>query len=264
MYNSGSRRPPPNSCLLVQHKDMLKSFRASSLDLDAAAAASKSEKASTFLPTSRRIVQFAKGKPAPPGAKVVYIDGGFDLFHLGHLEILKAAAKLGDYLLVGVHADDDVTARRGEHLPIMTVHERCLSVMACKHVDEVIIGGAPIQLCTECMRMLHDWTRKPISFLVEIYCSLGRWTCAMGKLRWCVMVSCAAGAPLMVSEDLLKSFNISVVTRGTMSETRGFIAPDERRYEPPRSKGIFRYACIPCNCPTVPYLPPAYAHLFNA
>lgn len=122
---------------------MLKSFRATSLDLDTAPSAGKNAKVSTFLPTSRRIVQFANGTPAPPGAQVVYIDGGFDLFHLGHLEILKAAAKLGDYLLVGVHNDDDVTARRGEHLPIMTVHERCLSVMACKHVDEVIIGAQP-------------------------------------------------------------------------------------------------------------------------
>lgn len=132
----------------VQHKDMLKSFRATSLDLDAAASAGKPAKArvSTFLPTSRRIVQFANGTPAPPGATVVYIDGGFDLFHLGHLEILKAAAKLGDYLLVGVHGDADVTARRGAHLPIMTVHERCLSVMACKHVDEVIIGTTPSTL----------------------------------------------------------------------------------------------------------------------
>ena len=130
-----------NKCLNVQHKHMLKSFRATSQDLDTAASAGKTAKVSTFLPTSRRIVQFANGTPAPPGAQVVYIDGGFDLFHLGHLEVLKAAAKLGDYLLVGVHNDDDVTARRGEHLPIMTVHERCLSVMACKHVDEVIIGA---------------------------------------------------------------------------------------------------------------------------
>lgn len=126
--------------LVVQHKHMLKSFRATSKDLDTTTSVDKTAKVSTFLPTSRRIVQFANGTPAPPGATVVYIDGGFDLFHLGHLEILKAAAKLGDYLLVGVHSDDDVTARRGEHLPIMTVHERCLSVMACSHVDEVVIG----------------------------------------------------------------------------------------------------------------------------
>jgi len=34
-------------------------------------------------------LQFSEGKVAPPGAKIVYIDGAFDLFHPGHVEILQ-------------------------------------------------------------------------------------------------------------------------------------------------------------------------------
>ena len=45
---------------------------------------------SRFMPTSRRIVQFSNGVPAPPGARTVYIDGAFDLFHPGHVDILQA------------------------------------------------------------------------------------------------------------------------------------------------------------------------------
>ncbi len=48
---------------------------------------------SRFMPTSRRIVQFSDGVPAPPGARIVYIDGAFDLFHPGHVEILKVLAR---------------------------------------------------------------------------------------------------------------------------------------------------------------------------
>jgi hypothetical protein len=44
---------------------------------------------SRFLPTSRRLVQFSEGKFAPEGATIVYIDGAFDVFHVGHVAILE-------------------------------------------------------------------------------------------------------------------------------------------------------------------------------
>ncbi|KAG5564945.1 hypothetical protein RHGRI_000973 [Rhododendron griersonianum] len=97
---------------------------------------------SHFLPTSRRIVQFSNGGKGPgPNSRVVYIDGAFDLFHAGHVEILKSARKLGDFLLVGIHSDQIVSEQRGTHHPIMHLHERSLSVLACRYVDEVIIGA---------------------------------------------------------------------------------------------------------------------------
>ncbi|KAG9449310.1 hypothetical protein H6P81_009275 [Aristolochia fimbriata] len=101
----------------------------------------KGASVSNFLPTSRRIVQFSNGKGPGPNARVVYIDGAFDLFHAGHVEILKHARQLGDFLLVGIHSDQTVSEQRGAHHPIMHVHERSLSVLACRYVDEVIIGA---------------------------------------------------------------------------------------------------------------------------
>ncbi|KAF3448942.1 hypothetical protein FNV43_RR09660 [Rhamnella rubrinervis] len=96
---------------------------------------------SHFLPTSRRIVQFSNGKGPREDARIVYIDGAFDLFHAGHVEILRLARGLGDFLLVGIHTDQTVSASRGAHRPIMNLHERSLSVLACRYVDEVIIGA---------------------------------------------------------------------------------------------------------------------------
>lgn len=102
---------------------------------------SSGTRVSHFLPTSRRIVQFSNGKGPGPNARIVYIDGAFDLFHAGHVEILKCARKLGDFLLVGIHTDQTVSESRGPHHPIMHLHERSLSVLSCRYVDEVIIGA---------------------------------------------------------------------------------------------------------------------------
>uniref|UniRef100_A0A0E0IXJ2 Ethanolamine-phosphate cytidylyltransferase n=1 Tax=Oryza nivara TaxID=4536 RepID=A0A0E0IXJ2_ORYNI len=96
---------------------------------------------SHFLPTSRRIVQFSNSRGPGPDSRIVYIDGAFDLFHAGHVEILRLARELGDFLLVGIHTDQTISSTRGPHRPIMNLHERSLSVLACRYVDEVIIGA---------------------------------------------------------------------------------------------------------------------------
>ena len=66
----------------------------------------------------------------------VYVDMVADLFHHGHVELLKQASALGDYLLVGVHADDAVLAHKRK--PILTLEERVACVAGCRYVDEVL------------------------------------------------------------------------------------------------------------------------------
>ena len=100
---------------------------------------------SHFCPTSRRIRQFSSGRVPPPGARVVYMDGAFDMFHPGHVAALRRARSHGDFLLCGVHTDEAVSARRGRgHVPILSLHERSLSVLACRYVDEVVIGAPEV------------------------------------------------------------------------------------------------------------------------
>lgn len=62
----------------------------------------------------------------------VYVAGAFDLFHVGHLDFLEKAKELGDYLIVGLHTDPVVNNYKGSNYPIMNIHERVLSVLACK------------------------------------------------------------------------------------------------------------------------------------
>lgn len=103
---------------------------------------------SHFLPSSQKIVQFADGLDPNPGDKIVYVAGAFDLFHVGLLDFLEKAKELGDYLIVGLHTDNDVNRYKGSNYPIMNLHERVLSVLACRYVNQVIIG-APYQVTKE-------------------------------------------------------------------------------------------------------------------
>lgn len=96
---------------------------------------------SQFLPTTQKIIQFSDGIPPKPTDKIVYVAGAFDLFHVGHLDFLEQAKKLGDYLIVGLHTDPVVNQYKGGNYPIMNLHERTLSVLACKYVSEVVIGA---------------------------------------------------------------------------------------------------------------------------
>ncbi|CAG2063345.1 unnamed protein product, partial [Timema podura] len=87
---------------------------------------------SQFLPTTQKIIQFSDGKPPKTGDRIVYVCGAYDLFHVGHLDFLEKARDQGDYLIVGLHTDPIVNRYKGSNYPIMNLHERVLSVLACK------------------------------------------------------------------------------------------------------------------------------------
>uniref|UniRef100_G3PAW2 ethanolamine-phosphate cytidylyltransferase n=1 Tax=Gasterosteus aculeatus aculeatus TaxID=481459 RepID=G3PAW2_GASAC len=98
---------------------------------------------SQFLQTSQKIIQFASGQEPQPGDTIIYVAGAFDLFHIGHVDFLEAVHKLAEkpYIIVGLHFDQEVNRYKGKNYPIMNVHERTLSVLACRYVSEVVIGA---------------------------------------------------------------------------------------------------------------------------
>jgi ethanolamine-phosphate cytidylyltransferase len=110
---------------------------------------------SKFITTSRLLRLFSGGMQNPANeSKVIYMDGAWDMFHPGHVAILKAAKARGDYLIVGVHGDTVVNHHRGMNLPLMNLHERVLSVLGCQFVDDVVID-APYVITEDLVASLH-------------------------------------------------------------------------------------------------------------
>ncbi|MEP0072297.1 MAG: adenylyltransferase/cytidyltransferase family protein [Marinomonas sp.] len=66
-----------------------------------------------------------------------YTTGVFDLFHIGHLNVLKRAKLECDYLIVGVTSDELCMAAKNKR-PIIPFQERMEIVEAIKFVDEVV------------------------------------------------------------------------------------------------------------------------------
>ena len=108
----------------------------------------------TYIPTTSRIAQFSNTKMPNYGDKIVYCDGTFDLLHAGHVSFLKKAKALGDYLVVGIHDDPTMESLTTPGMPIMTLQERVLNVLAMKYVDDVIIG-APYVITKELMEQIE-------------------------------------------------------------------------------------------------------------
>jgi len=86
-------------------------------------------------------MHFSNNREPKPSDKVVYISGSFDLLHNGHIARLQKAKSLGDFLYVGVWPDETVNHFRGSNYPILSLHERVLMCLACRFVDDVVIGA---------------------------------------------------------------------------------------------------------------------------
>jgi glycerol-3-phosphate cytidylyltransferase len=69
--------------------------------------------------------------------RIGFTASAFDLFHAGHIMMLKEAKTQCDYLIVGLQTDPTVD-RDWKNKPVQSVFERFTQLQACKYVDEVI------------------------------------------------------------------------------------------------------------------------------
>lgn len=87
------------------------------------------------------------------GSRVVLTNGHFDLLHVGHLRYLKAAARLGDVLVVGVNDDQMTAERKGPARPILPQAERAELLAGLGCVDYASIFSEPT--AERCIKLLR-------------------------------------------------------------------------------------------------------------
>lgn len=78
--------------------------------------------------------------------KRVFVNGTFDILHLGHLQLLNFAKSYGDYLIVAIDTDERVKEKKGESRPIYNQNERRFFLNMLKPVDQVELFSSDEEL----------------------------------------------------------------------------------------------------------------------
>ena len=79
------------------------------------------------------------------GRRIGYAPGVYDLFHIGHLNLLRSAASLCDYLIAGV-VTDEIAQRNKGLVPVVPFAERLEIVRSIRFVDDAVAEDVPNKL----------------------------------------------------------------------------------------------------------------------
>jgi rfaE bifunctional protein nucleotidyltransferase chain/domain len=114
------------------------------------------------------------------GRSVVLANGCFDLLHRGHVELLEAARRQGEVLIVALNSDASVRRLKGPGRPLIPEPERAEILFALEPVDRVVVYEDPTPL--ETIRALlpdvlvkgADWAANAIVGRAEVEAAGGR------------------------------------------------------------------------------------------
>ena len=94
--------------------------------------------------------------------------GTFDVIHRGHIEILKFAKSLGDYLIVAIDKDSRVSQLKGNDRPYHKEQDRIFVLSSIRYVDEIVTFGSDEELISHLRKVNpdvliagSDWKGKP-------------------------------------------------------------------------------------------------------
>lgn len=101
--------------------------------------------------------------------KRVFVNGTFDVLHLGHLDLLNYARRQGDFLVVAIDSDPRVGQRKGPDRPVVDHITRAEVLRNLRAVDEVVIFGSDeglrdlvCQYQPDVMVVGSDWKGKEV------------------------------------------------------------------------------------------------------
>ena len=96
--------------------------------------------------------------------KIGFQCSSFDLFHAGHVTMLKMEKELCDYLKVALQVDPTIDRPGIKNKPVQSIYERYVQLQVCKYVDEILVYETELDL----LNMIKTQTID-IRFLSEEY-----------------------------------------------------------------------------------------------
>jgi D-beta-D-heptose 7-phosphate kinase/D-beta-D-heptose 1-phosphate adenosyltransferase len=70
--------------------------------------------------------------------KLIWVNGTFDVMHVGHIRLLEFAKSLGYFLIVGLDTDDRIKELKGQDRPVNSLKDRIEFMRSIRYVDEVV------------------------------------------------------------------------------------------------------------------------------
>ena len=70
--------------------------------------------------------------------KISFVNGCFDVLHIGHIKLFQKAWELGNPVVVGIDGDDRIRQSKGDNRPINPLHDRISFLKSIKYIKEVV------------------------------------------------------------------------------------------------------------------------------
>ena len=88
--------------------------------------------------------------------RVGFVNGCFDILHVGHIRLFEYAKSMCDYLVVAIDSDERVRANKGVKRPFNCLEDRKLMLSSLRYIDEVKSFSTDDELASLVMNIVPD------------------------------------------------------------------------------------------------------------